>query len=376
MKIVIRTTALQEALESIKPVMKVNNSIPALDCVLLDFTSTNILILKGSNLETTIQTSIYIESSYNDIKNTCINFNDLYKIIKLLNDDNITLSFNDVYCTILTSNGSVNLPLELSEDFPDVEPLDKSFKAFTIGSNELVYSLSLLSKHLSVDELRPVMNGYSLQGSSEVLTFAATDGMTLATINQDTSYTKLSKSDIELILLPTTYKILKNLAGDGISFTFSINKSKVEIETPQCIIYSRLIEGQYPKYQNVIPKYEDSPVKVKVNTGELLSNINKAQICANATSSLIVLDFAANRCKISSHDIDFNKSCSFDITCEALTEECITIGVRYSKIIDILSAYDNEDIVLYMTQPGNAIIFIGENEDILQLQMPLMIKQD
>ena len=137
----------------------------------------------------------------------------------------------------------------------------------------------------------------------------------------------------------------------------------------------RLVEGEYPKYETVIPI--DNPNKLSVEREDFYNTIKRVAVFSNEASRLVKFDLTANQITVSAQDIDFSISAYERINCQYEGEE-MKIGFKSIFFQEILQNMSADDIIVEMSDPAKAAILIplqkeNENEDELMLIMPMMI---
>ena len=136
----------------------------------------------------------------------------------------------------------------------------------------------------------------------------------------------------------------------------------------------RLVEGNYPSYNAVIP--QDNPNKVVVDRVDLFNTLGRVSLFASQASNLVKLHLGANEMVISAQDLDFSISAHEKLGCQYDGDE-MEIGFKSGFLADILENISSSDIVLELSDPARAGIFVpfdkSENEDELMLLMPMMI---
>ncbi|UKI39305.1 MAG: DNA polymerase III subunit beta [Alistipes putredinis] len=137
----------------------------------------------------------------------------------------------------------------------------------------------------------------------------------------------------------------------------------------------RLIEGNYPNYDAVIPL--NNPNKVIIDRIELLNGIKRVAVCSNQATNLIKLDVGANKMNLTAQDLDFSVSANETISC-SYDGAPITIGFKSTFLIEILSNTDTPSIVIELADSTRAGVFKPVYDDkqsytTLMLLMPMMI---
>ena len=113
----------------------------------------------------------------------------------------------------------------------------------------------------------------------------------------------------------------------------------------------RLIEGNYPNYNAVIPS--NNPNKVLVDRIELVNGIKRVAVCSNPTTNLIRMDIADNRITLTAQDIDFSVSANETISC-SYDGQPISIGFKSTFLVEILSNMDTPTVVVELADSTRA----------------------
>ena len=137
----------------------------------------------------------------------------------------------------------------------------------------------------------------------------------------------------------------------------------------------RLVEGNYPNYDSVIPT--NNPNKLTVDRLELLNTIKRVSVFSNQASNLIKLQLAGNQITLSAQDIDFSISAYERLKCQYEGEE-MEIGFKSVFLIEILANISSPDVIVELSDPSRAGILLpvekeNDDEDVLMLLMPMMI---
>ena len=137
----------------------------------------------------------------------------------------------------------------------------------------------------------------------------------------------------------------------------------------------RLIEGNYPNYNAVIP--ENNPNKVLVDRIELLNGIKRVAVCSNPTTNLIRMDIEANKIALTAQDIDFSVSANETISC-SYDGQMISIGFKSTFLVEILSNMETPTVQVELADSTRAGVFKPvydekQSSAALMLLMPMMI---
>ena len=216
------------------------------------------------------------------------------------------------------------------------------------------------------------MSGVFFQFSTESITFVATDAHKLV---------KYSRSDIkasntaEFIMPKKPLNLLKNIIDSDHDITIEYNNSNAKFKLEEMIIICRLIDGQYPNYEAVIPN--ENPNVMSIERSTLLSSLKRVSIFANKTTHQVRLKIAGAELNISAEDVDFSNKAEERLTCDYVGDD-IEIGFNSRFLIEMTNNLESDDLKLEMSLPNRAGILrpmdgYSENEELIMLVMPVML---
>ncbi len=372
MKFVVSSTALLSHLQAISKVINSKNTLPILDCFLLELKG-NTLSLTASDAETRLVTSIEVQDSDGDGK-FAVNAKNLLDPLKELPDQPLTFEINDenLETFIYFHNGKYNFVGQNGEEYPQPKELKDSAINFTIDPQILFSGINRSLFASADDELRPVMNGVYFDITTDDLTFVASDGhklvrcKTLAAKGSERASFILPKKPANLLraILPKE--------SEAVEIKFDENNAYIKMSgyTMTC----RFIEGRYPNYNSVIPQNNENKVVLERQT--FLNALKRVSVFSNQASNLIKLQLSNNNIIVSAQDIDFSTAAEETIPCQ-YAGTSMNIGFKSSFLIEILNNIPSAEISLELSDPSRAGLIIPqeneENEDLLMLLMPMML---
>ena len=374
MKFVISSTELLSHLQAISRVISNKNTLPILDNFLFQLIDKELKIT-ASDLETTLITTISLEN-VTDEGSIAIPARILTDTLKEFPDQPLTFDINNETFAIVitTENGKYNVVGQNGEDFPQL-PVIKEDQKTTIKLTADVL-LSGITKTLFAtadDELRPVMNGIYIELFPDNMTFVASDAHKLVRYrrndvkaDQESSFIlpKKPASLLKAILPKEENEVMLEFDDKNAFFTLSNYK-----------LVSRLVEGNYPSYNSVIPT--NNPNKLTIDRLELYNALKRVALFSNQASNLVKLELKGNQLNVSAQDIDFSISANERLNCQYEGDD-MEIGFKSSFLIEILSNMASTDVLVELSDPSRAgILFPAEkendDEDVLMLLMPMMI---
>lgn len=374
MKFVISSTELLGHLQAISRVISNKNTLPILDNFLFQLAD-NELKITASDLETTLITTINLEN-VTDNGSIAIPARILTDILKEFPDQPLTFDINtETFGIVLTTeNGKYNVVGQNGEDFPHLPVIkDDQKTSIQLNANILLTGITKTLFATADDELRPVMNGIYIELSSDNMIFVASDAHKLVRYrrndikaDQESSFIlpKKPASLLKAILPKEENDVMLEFDDKNAFFTLSNYK-----------LVSRLVEGNYPSYNSVIPT--NNPNKLTIDRIELYNALKRVSLFSNQASNLVKLDLKGNQLNVSAQDIDFSISANERLNCQYEGDD-MEIGFKSSFLVEILSNIESSDVLVELSDPSRAgILFPVEkedaDEDVLMLLMPMMI---
>ena len=372
MKFILSSLKLLKAVQSLSGVINSNNTLPILDDFLFNI-SENELRITASDLETTMVVSIQPDL-VEGAGEVTIPARLLIDILK--NFPDIPVSFNIDETTlaieITTGEGRYKMAGHKSDEFPQV-PVLQDASQWEIPADVLACGFEKTIFATGNDEIRPVMTGVFMEMTNEGLNFVATDAHKLVRSVSECHDVDFNSS---FILPKKPANLLKGVLlkeEEPIRVTFDAKNVIFDLKNHKLVC--RLIEGNYPNYNAVIPTA--NPNKVLVDRVELVNGIKRVAVCSNPTTNLIRMDIADNKVNLTAQDIDFSVSANETISC-SYDGQPVTIGFKSTFLVEILSNIDTPTVVVELADSTRAGVFKPVYDDqpsseSLMLLMPMMI---
>jgi DNA polymerase-3 subunit beta len=374
MKFVASSTDLLSHLQAISRVISTKNTLPILDNFLFELKG-NELIITASDLESTMITSMSLENADGEGV-VAIPARILTDTLKEFPEQPLTFQINSdsLGIDLISENGKYSIVGKPGMDFPQL-PQIKEERANVVGftSEQLLKGINRTIFATADDELRPVMNGIFVELKTDNVTFVSSDAHKLV------RYKRLdAKADTaaSFILPKKPANLLKNiLQKDGSLVNVSFDDKNAIFTLPNYKLICRLVEGNYPGYEAVIPK--DNPNKLVIDRLELYNTLRRVSVYSNQASNLVKLQLKPNEIVISAQDIDYSISAVEKLNCQ-YGGDPMEIGFKSVFLIELLSNINTEEVVLELSDPTRAGLLLPkesdqEDENLLMLLMPMMI---
>ena len=372
MKFVISSSALLSFLSTASKVISSKNTLPILDYFLFEVKDGSLKVT-ASDLETTITSTIIPESVESEgVIAAPVKL--LIDSLKEFSEQPLTFEADEEKWEIKISwkTGSIALPGTSGMSYPAAQPLADDAQELTFDVDVLLGGINRTIFATADDELRPVMNGIFIDLTPSQYIFVATDAHKLVKYTVDTE----GGPKASFILPKKPANLLKSVLlkeDDAIEMSFDSKNALFKLKSHTLVC--RLIEGNYPNYNAVIPA--NNPNKVLVDRVELVNGIKRVAVCSNPTTNLIRMDIGDNRINLTAQDIDFSVSANETITC-SYDGEPISIGFKSTFLVEILSNMDTPTVVVELADSTRAGVFKPVYDDkqtsaTLMLLMPMMI---
>lgn len=235
-----------------------------------------------------------------------------------------------------------------AEEFPRFPKMDE--KNAVIAEQGLIKTmLRLTSFAMSNDETRFVLNGVLAHIKGKTIEMVATDGRRLAhvqrTLGESSGFERSA-------ILPkkTVVELGKSLKEEGeIKITFGENQ--IQFSYDEIVILSRLIEGEFPNYEQVIPK--ESKEKIKLNRDQFLFATKRASLLTSQESQSIKLEFFKDRVILSKSSPEWGEARE---EVEAVNDgKDLEIGFNPHYLMDVFKQLPDEEVALELSasdKPG------------------------
>ena len=374
MKFVVSSTELLSHLSAISKVISSKNTLPILDNYLFQLDE-NQLTITASDLESTLITSLELDNTDGNGK--------IAVPAKLLNDTlkefpeqplTFQISGDTFGIEIFSANGKFSIVGQNGEDYPQIPGLkDDVASSISVSHEALLSGINKTLFATADDELRPVMNGIFIEMSVDDMTFVASDAHKLVRYKR-----KDVKSEVDssFILPKKPASLLKSLLPkEEFDVKLAFDDKNAIFELTNYKLICRLVEGNYPSYNSVIPT--KNPNKMTIDRLELYNTVKRVSVFSNQASNLIKLNLNESQLIVSAQDVDFSISAVERLKCQYEGDE-MEIGFKSTFLLEILSNLSSSDVKVELSDPTRAGLLLPaetdhEEEDVLMLLMPMMI---
>ncbi|MGF1530330.1 MAG: DNA polymerase III subunit beta [Puniceicoccaceae bacterium] len=314
MRFKIHRDHLTSGLAQVLNVVGARPTMPILRNVLIE-AGNGMVTLTTTNLDMGIRCSIRAEVE--ESGGLTLPVRKLALIVRELPSLEIFVETDAKHYARISSGASVFKILGLGQDdFPPLAQFDQQERV-KIPQSKLLRMLKSVSYAQSADDNRPILNGVYFHRQSKQLTVVATDGRRLATAREEIS--DFSEDGLSQFTLPSrTVGELERLLGQGAEVALSSDERQVAFEIlldegkadngliESIYLVSKIVEGKYPDYQQVIPR--ETEHRVKVERELMQDGVHRASLVVSEKSSTLKLRFAQNLLEINGESSEYGES--------------------------------------------------------------------
>jgi DNA polymerase-3 subunit beta len=360
---------LHSAASKLLSIVPPKTTLPILSNILFDLDD-NSLSLKVTDLDVSMTAKINVESQKSG--SVAVPAKVFFEIVRELPDFELEVSSFENRLEIRCGSGSYKMSGFPPDDFPKLPDIHVA-RQIKMDGGALASMIRKALFAVSRDETRPALNGILWHESEDGLNLVATDGHRLAkTVRSDLKIGGYSK---DIIVPPKVLENLVRLMGDEPGeIGVIINESSIVFILESEILTSRLLEGPYPNYDQVIPRDND---KVLTVDREILNAaVRRVAILSNSLTHQVKFALKADQLELSATNFDFGGEAREKLAVNYKSED-MEIGYNANYVTEILKHIEGEEVNFELNTPTTAAIVKSskknENEDYFFLVMPLRL---
>jgi len=349
MRIVIPQPQLLKHLQIVEHAVNERSTLPILANILLQ-TTENALVLTATDLDVGIQCRVPLTQTAEHGAVT-LPARKLTTIIKELPNDTVTLEAKKNQ-TVIVRCGTSNfrIPGLPAEDFPTL-PETTSTEGVSLPQGALKALIAKTGYAMSMEETRFILNGALITTQKNTLSIVATDGRRLATASAALT---TGKGSIQAVIPAKTMRELGRLLPESeeeVSVAL-LKDNQMTFRFGGVSIVTRLIEGQFPQYEKVIP----SPTKQTISCGRqtLMDAVRRASLMTTATSQAVLFELGPNRLIVSKESADTG-SAREELAVD-YSGEPMTVAFNPEFWLDVLKVLDVDEVTIEIAGPDRPAV--------------------
>ena len=294
MKFSVAKDKLLEGLQTVQNVVSTRTTLPILSNVLIR-AENGALHFTTNDLD--VGMSCSVEAKIEKPGGTTIPARRLASIVKELPASEVSVEVDGKNVASLNCGPSFFKMNCLPEDeFPALPKLEKA-KAFTLQQKVLKDALRKTSYGISTDETRYVLNGILFSFKENKLTLVATDGRRLALVDLEAEFPR--SNEVDVVIPAKCITELQRVLGEEGDVKLAVGENHVSFEAGGKLLVSKLIEGNYPNYRQVIPA--ESRERITIERELLLNAVRRVSLLSSEKSNSVKLIFTKNNLEIAAN---------------------------------------------------------------------------
>ena len=374
MKFTVHSSEMKGAMSLVQKAIASKNSLPILDCVKLTQNASGDLDITGGDQETMMTVTVPMMEVEN-FHPICVEAALLSEILGAVGKQTARFEVDGTSATIVYSTGHFNFAVQNADEYPQVEENIEAVDSFTMQADELAKAIAMCRVFAGNDELRPIMTSVCMDMSGEHLVLAATDGHRL--VRKGFPNVKTNKSIQGVVSVKTA--ALLSAYQRPVEMTVRVNERKTAFIAEGFRLVSTSVEGNYPRYNSVIP--QSNPYKVEVSRSALATALKRAMVAGNKATALVKLGLTTfmggeGQINVEARNLDFARSGQDVISCTHNCTGGMNIGFKGTFLAEILATHTTDKVSIELTDPSRAAVLrdIDGDPDLLTLIMPMMLQ--
>lgn len=364
MKVICNRGALLDAINQSGAVASARSPKPALACVKLT-ADPDRLTIAATDLEVAVRCSDS-EVQVEQPGETLVPVDKLRDIVRESIDDSLSLQTEGEQIVIKGHDSVFKVYTQRPEDFPPV-PEFEGDADLEIKAGTLKQAIAQTLFAAARENQRYAFNGVLFNVKGKRLEMVASDGRRLAMVHADLLRVGKHAGQSKVIVPAKALNLLDKLLTDPEEVvSLQLRENQVLFHTAWATLTSNLVDGQFPPYEDVIPK--DADRKMVASTADFLSAVRRAALLTSDDSKGVRMSFSKGGLVLSSRQPDAGEA-TVNLPCKFEGAD-IDIGFNPFFLTDVLRVVDSDEITFEMTAP-NRPGMLRSGSDFLYVIMPV-----
>ncbi|MFM2357752.1 MAG: hypothetical protein RJA61_489, partial [Candidatus Parcubacteria bacterium] len=328
---------LKKAISQTEKITGKNLALPVLSCLLLE-AKKNSLIIKATNLELGVEVEIPVKTEEEGI--LTVSGHVLASFVNTIkNDTSIFLETKENNLKVSTKHSSTLIKTTTSEDFPLIPKVSQDVE-FSIDPQHFITGLKSVWYAAAAQSMRPELSSILVSCDGEYLIFAATDSFRLA---EKKIQTKTKQFDPILIPYKNIQEIVRILGEADKKVEVRANKNQISFMFDGVHLVSRIIDGVFPDYKQIIP--QEFKTEIVVLKEDFINTLKVANIFSDKFNQIsFSIKTKEKVCEVKSLNADVGESTNtLDATIKG---EDIVISFNYKYITDCFQSIATDTVVI------------------------------
>ena len=342
MKIVCSKTELSRAISLAQSAASTKNVLPVLTNLLFE-ADKDALTVTGTDLELGLRVRVKVEVVQAGA--ATLPAKKIAEIIKSFDDGDVEVTISDgTKGEIKSGRATIRLVGVPADDFPNF-PSYRKEKSLTLPSKVLLDMIKRTSFSTSMDETRYILQGGLLQSDGKKARMVTTDGHRLSYIEHELA---APQEPVQAVIPSKTLGELSRILetnDDPVTVYFTDNQ--IFIELGDVTLFSRLLDGQFPNYDQVIPKKNEHALVAEV--GPLQGVVNRIALLAADKGNSVKFHLSEDGLQVTAATPDLGEgSDSLDVEYHG---QAMVVAFNAKYLLDVLRALGTERVEMKLSTP-------------------------
>jgi DNA polymerase-3 subunit beta len=359
---------LKESIAIVEKAVSQKSSLPVLENIFLELKGSH-LKLRGNNLEIGIENGLVIDEPGVE-GSILVKAKTLSSIFSKIDDNIVSISVDDSQkLSIKGEKVDFDILGSHTQDYPVFPSIDEGF-TFSLKARDIQQLIKHTIIAVSYDETKQFLNGILIKNSQDKLILVSTDGYRLALKSQTIPpFEQSFESIIPYKAVNELNRILQGESSDK-DVEITISENQVAFKMDSFLLISRIIQGQFPNYKQVIP--EQTSNKFKINREAFLAAAERSSLIATASNNVVRFSFDKEKVSIAANAKglgDFKE----DVALERVSgEDDVKIAFNIRLLLDVVKTVTTEDVyVAFNNELSPCKITLDDTEDFVYIIMPI-----
>jgi DNA polymerase III subunit beta len=360
MNIIIDKNLILTTLSKLVSITEKRSLMPILSNVLIDFGREKMMVY-STDLE--VSAIGYVNYPCEGERKIVIHGRKFLDILKEMDNGEIDLKIEENTLTIKQKHTEIVLSLQDPEEFPEIKEI-KTDEKFEIDGKSLIEMIDKVGFAISADETRFILTGMYMKGFKGKMVVVGTDGFRMAQYQKEIE----GLNGFKGITVPKrSLSELERIITEGDAVSLSIDEKHVQFSTPTVTMVSRIIEGNFPDYENVVPVNSNTVV---IEKEAFFKGLKKVSTIIGRTEPVKV-DFIEGKMEIEAvSDIGHAQ----EIIDVEYSGEAISMNFNVRFLLDVVSHTEGTKIIMKAPATYGAVLFEGEQGEIYRnIVMPIRV---
>ncbi|MDI6601538.1 MAG: DNA polymerase III subunit beta [Thermoanaerobacteraceae bacterium] len=363
MKINVKTQNMQNAVNKVQKGISTKTTLPILEGIYIK-AANGLVTMVGTDLDLTIVTQI--EAEVIEEGETVINSRIFTDIVKTMPGENINIEVEDNSAVLKSQSSVFNISCYNPEEFPPIPDVEVE--------NGIVMEQDILNSMIkgtifsvSMDMTHPILNGSLLKINDEKAIMVALDGYRMSIRRKGIE----GEGDLKIVIPYKALNELTRLLETG-DINISVSKNQAVFDMGDTLVYTRLLEGEFIQYENIIPLEKSLVCEVK--TGEIVNTLERASLISKDRKTLVKLTFDGDYLKVEAKDERGYFNEGLDIKADG---PGLSIAFNSMYLLEALRAIEDETVKMeFLSNVSPCIIKPVTGDEYLYLILPVKMKED